>query len=96
MKQHITPEQSDELSIEAHRKLAEWRRKNGYSNDRAELPLLTIGQMIEFLDEDNRWEMTEYKPFKHGTGYKDIPWDNKQELCDALWEAVKEVLNDKT
>lgn len=52
--------------------------------------LLTIGQMIEFLDEyyDHKdWDIT-------NCGGK---WDindglYRGELCDALWEAVKEVL----
>lgn len=61
----------------------------------SEMPLLSIGQMIEFLDERNdfdeiikdkdRWEFhTTMKPT--GKCFLD------KELCDALWEAVKEVL----
>ena len=42
------------------------------------LPLLSIGQMIEFLDDNKKgwWGL------------------NADELCDKLWEAVKEVLNE--
>lgn len=66
------------------------------------LPRLSIGQMIEFLDEhnmisridrDDPWEV-QTPLYKNGELYA---WNgiNKTELCDALWEAVKEVLNDK-
>lgn len=71
-------------------------------------PLVSIGQMIDFLserlgslyiadidaqpyvyiEEDCRWVVTK----KVGGGM--IWTDNgTHELCDALWEAVKEVLN---
>jgi len=52
------------------------------------LPVFSIGQMIEFLEphlkmtiehEVDMWFVDDYY--------------NERELCDALWEAVKEVLN---
>lgn len=70
-----------------------------------ELPLLTIGQMIEFLD-DLDLEVCISKP--HLTQYDVSIYDKytdkvtldidegfyqSEELCDALWEAVKEKLN---
>ncbi len=55
------------------------------------LPLLNIGQMIEFLgdyidilDLREKWTVREMIP-----GMKLYEYD---ELCDALWEAVKEKL----
>jgi hypothetical protein len=61
------------------------------------LPLLSIGQMIEFLNEKTRenWSIKfhnnlvdlDYPIYKFGPDdYED------SSLCDALWEAVKEVL----
>ena len=66
-------------------------------------PLLSVGQMIEFLDEN--WE----KPFKYwyierGKGWWFSSWngrrngegkvltETKTELCNALWEATKDIL----
>lgn len=62
------------------------------------LPLLSLGQMIGFLDEHKvDWS------YHNGWLYEDLGHDqdgneffekryNSLELCDALWEAVKEVL----
>lgn len=56
----------------------------------ADLPILSIGQMIEFLDEHNKDKLT----------YALIDPDSENnwpvnELCDKLWEAVKEALEKK-
>jgi len=63
------------------------------------LPLLSIGQMIEFLDyhlldivtycEDNKIIKYEVDLFPRKLVY----FKNKN-LCDALWLAVKEILNE--
>lgn len=59
------------------------------------MPLLSIGQMIEFLDEFRRpvngedlWHVPrlEYQQ-TNGDLFFDISWDG--ELCDALWQKVK-------
>lgn len=51
------------------------------------LPLLSIGQMIEFLDsEDMRWHSYVVDTNTGGLSYDD-------ELCDALWEEVRRILN---
>ena len=49
------------------------------------LPLLSIGQMIEFLIDHNssRWD---------GKNMWFSMKEDKKEVCDALWEAVKSVL----
>jgi hypothetical protein len=71
------------------------------------LPLPSIGQMIEFLDDhdflhDGTFEngtINKFEKFNSNLSGKGefIGWgvmyeDSKPELCDALWEAVKQVL----
>lgn len=51
-----------------------------------DMPLLSIGQMIEFLNE--------YGEIYLGT-VKIITWEPTQELFDVLWQSVKEVLEKK-
>lgn len=56
MKQHITIEQFEELSKEARTKLLVWWKKQDFTTgtlivDDEIYPMLTIGQMIDFLDE---------------------------------------------
>ena len=101
MKQHITKEDLEELSSEQRNILSKWageynKRIGSYSPVDSILdtnePELNIGQMIKFL-YDNRSNKT----------YKSIQWPSTifqdyenefrpEELCDALFEAVKEEL----
>lgn len=139
MKQHITPDQLNELSDKGKEKLREWWKPvegdqciDPYEQiqttvwcceddvEEGSLPLLSIGQMIEFLDE-SEWIESIHAP-QHGELNKgdlkhkddDTYWEerdmsnpynwqvytttvgswNTKELCDALWEAVKEVIED--
>lgn len=113
MKQHITKEQLNELTEEQKKKLmncmdmivnkkaleinplslvVHWHEDRNY--------LLSIGQMIEFLDEKRE------RPDIHAPSITDESlsgwWiqtmsvktaaDSKEELCNILWKAVKEVL----
>lgn len=61
-------------------------------------PLLSIGQMIEFLDEHASQFVLDYGTSEFGEWQKHwrLIFDENQyecdELCDALWEACKEVL----
>ena len=63
-----------------------------------DLPLLSIGQMIEFLglevvcleNEGNYYSVKTLKHLNYHTEPEEYP-----ELCDALWEACKEVLEKK-
>ncbi|HEX8965414.1 MAG TPA: hypothetical protein VF820_03220 [Patescibacteria group bacterium] len=68
-----------------------WKRKK--------LPLLSIGQMIEFLEEKHElrrshWENTKFiKP----SSTTQISWThessiNSHDICDNLWESAKEEL----
>jgi hypothetical protein len=108
MKQHISKSQLNELSPVIKGKLIvycndhkiKWRL---FDDDVMTKPLLSIGQMIEFLEDNgNSWWRIEKHEVNVFVG--DIPdgyeghytWNTdkgKNTLCDALWVAVKEVLN---
>lgn len=95
MKQYITYEQLNQLSHQGKQKLHEWlQNRQEWTPDPRPILIdwvtLTIGQMIEFLDD-------------HGVDYYDAfvkEWKSDgmedrypaSELCDALWNAVKDVL----
>lgn len=98
MKQYITVEEArTQLSgrafetaivwIEEHN-YRDWFNKDGYIPTK---PFLTIGQMFEFLAENEL-------PTLSFDGGNAMYWGEKREflsaylLCDKLWEAVKEVL----
>jgi hypothetical protein len=55
------------------------------------LPLFSIGQMVEFLDEPRK-DKFDKLIITHGISGWWVEGYNKDELADALWEAVKEVL----
>lgn len=104
MKQNITQEQLQELSPKAKEKLlslTSWdylphgaqmllHNSDFYLSD-----FLTIGRMIEFLGFD----------WIYAIGYDDEDYDDnlyfsltlidQEKLCDALWEAVKEKLEEE-
>jgi len=88
MKQHITIEQLNELSDEQWVRLKKWNK---------DMSLLSIGQMIEFLDEEDDYFKTWYRQGKSKISKecRTFEWLYDTELCNALWEAVKEVLNEK-
>ena len=81
MKQHITKKQWDELD-EKHR--IKWH--NSIFVEKTERP--TIGQMIEFLGDDLAVINTLMQD-----GYLINGGEWSGELCDCLWEAVKNKLN---
>lgn len=76
-----------ELEDEPRKKLIIWAKRKGYTND-YENACLSIGQMIEFLDQNNS-TIIEFVL----DDYRQIMWRRDVELCDSLWEACKEVLN---
>jgi len=97
MKQQITEEQFNELNEEKQTQLIKWARSNRYGVGVTWLPLLSIGQMIEFLDDnDDDWKSC---AFVDNGSMGDYGWeefwerDKSKELCDALWKEVKEVFN---
>ena len=106
MKQHITKEQLNELNEKQREKLLEWY-DNLEGDEKCiscgiyltnQPPLLSISQMIEFLDEREYRKIWDMQRKDHNG--MDHYWMvgvneglyNKDELCDALWEAVKSVL----
>ena len=86
MKQNITSKQHSQLSIKGRARLNKWWVKNANAGGSMfdgrstyPLPLLSIGQMIELLIEnqiDEKWRR--------------ITFDER--MCYALWEEVKKVL----
>jgi len=103
MKQHITVEQLDSLTIKQKHELE--RFFNPELDDDYMWGLnsleVTIGKMIEFLTMkgQNFWINYDRNPdlFTLTKGKKPYPDDPNlehltPELCDALWESVKEVL----
>ena len=88
MKQHITQEQYEELTDTQQKILLAWTIKRGYGH------ILTIGQMIEFLDE--RYDLSLDKQISFtGDVYlylKAIIWDKDEEPCDILWAKVRHIL----
>ena len=96
MKQTITVKQLNELSEKGKEKLEEWmRRKKYYIHARINL-LMSIGQMIEFLDSEQDYQ---FHIFRRTLDWKIIVNDLQygkvlgEELADALWQACLEVLN---
>lgn len=89
MKQHITKEQLAELTPEQSLKLYDFISKSCAM-------LLTIGQMIEFLsDKHDNFTIGKISSWYIDLDISDGSHDvyDVMELCDALWEAVKKVLN---
>ncbi len=94
MKQHITASQLDELSKKGIKNLKKYLLPKNIPGfwDVNFVPTLSIGQMIEFLDEENvaidittGWTII-------ASELQDLHTYKNEELCDALWEAVKEIL----
>lgn len=123
MKQNITVEQLNKLSDKGKERLRKWcLNKNYYEyvdtsmpSDMVKTPstiikkpsLLSIGQMIEFLDSEipnplGRWSIdyqinTDPNSSAEGeqdymVSFSEIETSNSESLCDALWETIKEVL----
>jgi hypothetical protein len=89
MKQHITQKQFLELSDKHQEFILRWCMERDYY-------IFGIGQMIEFLDERGSIELdNENNGWLIGYWYKGETTPirvSRHELCDALWETVKEIL----
>lgn len=103
MKQHISVEQLNQLSEKGKEKYISFCRKLGLEIERykekTNYPLLSIGMMIEFLGDN--FVSLNFGPIMWGNWIWTIKYKKKNiieiqndELADALWEAVKEVLNE--
>lgn len=105
MKQHITDHQWNELSDEAKFKIRKWYNNPIIDKWKLSTNLsLSIGQLIEFLMDNTNGKSIDLENHVEGVrGYVSrvafgrvkspvlVAW-NKKELVDALWEAVKEVV----
>ena len=88
-----------QASPESREKLKAWFEKRDYGDwlTLAGCPFINIGQMIEYLDEQDDYFKTWFKRGGEGEDVpshtnKNIEWEYGEELCDSLWEAVKKVL----
>lgn len=104
MKQHITAEQLEELGkpngfTTPAGKLIKWQWKKNIASQESDgswsINPMSIGQMIGFLLHEVNFNL-DYSDLDGTWGVilGEKEYGNK-ELCDALWEAVKEVLNEK-
>lgn len=105
MKQRITQEQLLELSkkgLERLRLLPSRTHQVSIYIDKIRFPLLSIGEMIEFLAEDKKenWDLgyticdsLGINSYSNGESGIDYSVGSVETLCDDLWEVVKEILN---
>ena len=98
MKQHITSEQLKELSEKEQEKLRQYWHKTGrkegylYGDYEQTLPILNIGQMIEYLVSKTATKNRLYLGWLTDKDYI----INTENLCDDLWKRVKENLAAKS
>lgn len=109
MKQNITEEQLNELSQKQKLNLFTWWSSNYHLKPVPESQgkylygnnmLLSIGQMIEFLNEHLKRNMFIYQVYKQTQVPLQTKWKVQNEinepsdieLCDTLWKAVKDIL----
>lgn len=102
MKQNITIEQINELSEKGKERLITWLYAHDYEDQIFNIPTcgeenccmesvieeLSIGQMIEFLEEHNYWSIGK------GVVPLSLSGNNIEKISDALWEAVKYILEE--
>lgn len=93
MKQHITMEQWEELDHEQHLEWDSIFDTQNLANDQMGM-LPSIGQMIEFLGDDLKLIARAEQPLRHSVVLREPTAFITEELCDALWEAVKLKLRD--
>ncbi len=98
MKQYITQEQYEELTDEQRQAFIAWTLAKG---DHA-VTYRSIGHLIWFIDDhigkDGWWniERGDYgKYWRVQAKYIEFDEDGSVELIDALWEAVKVLLNEE-
>lgn len=99
MKQFITVAQAEKDLGKHYEEMIEWIEEHGYRDYsekgyKPDRPFMTIGQMIEFLLEYNPQIQFDFDKDKWNIEFPDNGdlFYSSAELCDALWEHVKEVL----
>ena len=99
MKKKIGFEQLTELNEGQKEQLVKWWNTK---NNNTEVPLLTIGDMLELLLDYNYAGSSFSLNIGQEKGLSAVCTDivdnhapdyQAQELCDALWEAVKQAIN---
>ena len=93
MKQYITLEQLAELSPTQHTAWREWLESKGiYGQTHL---MSNIGMMIEFLQESKNIEKITSDPSEYFQTNRRFRFWEEESFCDALWEAVKQVLENE-
>jgi hypothetical protein len=97
MKQHININDWDQLTKSQAKRLREWLEPEFSKDPRWETLIsdITIGKMIEFLNEHGMFFGLSKSIMNDEfvlSRYSGVEYINKS-LCDALWEAVREILN---
>ncbi len=105
MKQQITQQQYDSLSTQSKTKYAQWiadnEKKHGTHRAEYDIEYWTIGNMILFIDDhiEEGWWNIEREGDKIGwrvqSKYIEFDEDDEPELIDALWNAVKVLLEEE-
>lgn len=99
IKQEITKEQWDELTEEQQQILRKF-----FPTISSQMPIwmhLNIGQLIEFIQNHSHFVRTHRKVTSNGDHVDWQVWADDysvfkcSELCDALFAAMKEILEDK-
>ena len=95
MKQRIEPEDLEQLSDKQKRVLKELYGQNG-------LPLFSVGQLIEIIRKlrqmdiytvDDWWYVQLFDLETCANDGRDCESESSsRELCDALWQTVREIL----
>lgn len=92
MKQYITEKQLKGLNREGQEKLKRYFRRSTWIFPSILLQL-SIGQMIEFLDEHGIDEIVKWNDgWRVAMDWTENGLVEEEELVDALWKAVKEIL----
>lgn len=101
MKQHITVEQAEKELGKKYADGVVWLQEHGYGEYGKAYHknniFMNIGQMIEFLDErktQEEWKLEKTTFHERGGWFWSIDEEKNYQrfLCDALWEAVKQLL----
>lgn len=104
MKQHITIEQLRELNLESRNRLLinadawnEYKLEHGAFSEHEMCSQISIGKMIEILEQHGEYPniYISNNPGVKTWEVQSVPYTDafeKEELCDALFEAIKTIL----
>ncbi|NJJ37844.1 hypothetical protein [Paenibacillus apii] len=86
IKQRVTQQQFEELSDSQKDKLLSWQKNRNISQR-----LLTIGEMLWFLDDHFR-NTPNFRNWTLGDLVTDIDTFEVSQICDVLWKEIKYIL----